>query len=83
MFITTEGYGFVFYGAPSLTRGRFCLFYMLLALAPQNARRKATMAHNRGSQIAHLREHDIEKNAGQRPELKHITDLGPTYKPLI
>jgi hypothetical protein len=26
-------YGLVFYGAPSLTRGRICLLYMMLALA--------------------------------------------------
>jgi hypothetical protein len=31
VFITVERYGFVFRGATSLTRGRVCLFYMLLA----------------------------------------------------
>jgi hypothetical protein len=28
-----DSYGLVFVGAPSLTRGRVCLLYMLLALA--------------------------------------------------
>jgi hypothetical protein len=32
-FITVERYGVVFCEAPFLTRGRVCLFYMLLALA--------------------------------------------------
>ena len=32
IFITVERYGFVFCGASSLTRGRVCLIYMLLAL---------------------------------------------------
>jgi hypothetical protein len=33
IFITVEYYGFVFCGAPSLTRARVCLLYMLLVLA--------------------------------------------------